>query len=161
MGYWDRTVNTATATNRPQNRRIKRRHPRTIWSGQWIRECPGWKRHITETSGQNSKWWNSPAFVVFLSCRAVAAVEELLDLRYLWQPYLLCHRTKPTEIFSENTLNCGLKRMCYLGRLTGYGIGATISTALNELAYPKEWREARLSHSAINPVTAAYNNAGM
>ncbi|GAA5103707.1 hypothetical protein GCM10023211_00370 [Orbus sasakiae] len=52
---------------------------------------------------------------------------------------------------SENTLNTALKRIGYSDRLTGHSIPATISTALNELGYPKEWIEAQLS--------AAYNHA--
>lgn len=100
-----------------------------------------------------------PPFVVPLSRQVVAVVEQLLDLRYPWQPYLLSHRTKPTEIISENTLNCGLKRMGYHGRLTEHGIRATISTALNKLGYPKEWIEAQLSHSDKDQVRAAYNHA--
>jgi hypothetical protein len=38
---------------------------------------------------------------------------------------------------SENTVNVALKRLGYEDRLTGHGIRATISTALNELGYPK------------------------
>ena len=43
--------------------------------------------------------------------------------------------------------------------LTGHGIRATISTALNELGYPKEWIEVQLSHADPNKIRAAYNHA--
>ncbi|QIQ21480.1 tyrosine-type recombinase/integrase [Zophobihabitans entericus] len=100
-----------------------------------------------------------PPFIVPLSRQAIEVVQELLDLRAPWQTYLLCHRTKPTEIISENTLNSGLKRIGYHGRLTGHGIRATLSTALNELGYRKEWIEAQLSHSDKDQIRASYNHA--
>lgn len=43
---------------------------------------------------------------------------------------------------SENTFNAALKRMGYKDQLTGHGIRATISTALNEFGYPKVWVDA-------------------
>jgi len=60
---------------------------------------------------------------------------------------------------SENTLNGALHRMGYANRLTGHGIRATISTALNELGYRKEWIEVQLSHVGPNQVRTAYNHA--
>lgn len=44
-------------------------------------------------------------------------------------------------------------------RLTGHGIRGTISTALNEIGYPKIWVDAQLSHSHPNKVSSAYNHA--
>lgn len=49
--------------------------------------------------------------------------------------------------------------MGYEGRLTGHGIRGTISTALNEIGYPKIWVDAQLSHSDPNKVSSAYNHA--
>jgi len=49
--------------------------------------------------------------------------------------------------------------MGYTNRLTGHGIRATISTALNELGYRKEWIEVQPSHVDKNQVRAAYNHA--
>jgi len=49
--------------------------------------------------------------------------------------------------------------MGYANRLTGHGIRATISTALNELGYRKEWVEVQLSHVDPNQVRAAYKHA--
>ncbi|WP_034017070.1 tyrosine-type recombinase/integrase, partial [Pseudomonas aeruginosa] len=60
---------------------------------------------------------------------------------------------------SENTLNAALKRMGYEDQLTGHGIRGTISTALNEIGYPKIWVDAQLSHSDPNKVSSAYNHA--
>src|SRR5690606_31512031 len=42
---------------------------------------------------------------------------------------------------------------------TGHGIRATISTALNEIGYPKVWVDAQLSHVDPNKVSATYNHA--
>jgi hypothetical protein len=49
--------------------------------------------------------------------------------------------------------------MGYATRLTGHGMRGTLSTALNEIGYPKAWVEAQLSHSDPNQVRAAYNHA--
>lgn len=39
--------------------------------------------------------------------------------------------------------------------LTGHGIRATVSTALNELGYHKDWVEAQLSHADTNQIRRA------
>lgn len=49
--------------------------------------------------------------------------------------------------------------MGYKDQLTGHGIRATISTALNELGYHKDWVEAQLSHADPNQIRASYNHA--
>jgi hypothetical protein len=49
--------------------------------------------------------------------------------------------------------------MGYEDRLTGHGIRGTISTALNEIGYPKVWVDAQLSHADPDKVSAAYNHA--
>lgn len=100
-----------------------------------------------------------PPFVVPLPRQAIEIVEELLRLRFHGQKYVLPHRSEPQVCISENTLNQCLRRLGYKDRLTTHGIRATISTALNELGYPKEWIEAQLSHSDKDQVRAAYNHA--
>ena len=75
------------------------------------------------------------------------------------QQYLLTHRSDLKKRISENTLNAALKRMGYEDQLTGHGIRGTISTALNEIGYPKIWVDAQLSHSDPNKVSSAYNHA--
>ena len=71
----------------------------------------------------------------------------------------MAHRNNLQKRISENTLNGALKHMGYADQLTGCGIRATISTALNELGYPKEWIEVQLSHADPNKIRAAYNHA--
>ncbi|ONY84736.1 integrase, partial [Burkholderia cenocepacia] len=55
--------------------------------------------------------------------------------------------------------NKAVQLMGYEGRLTGHGIRGTISTALNEIGYPKIWVDAQLSHSDPNKVSSSYNHA--
>jgi integrase len=100
-----------------------------------------------------------PPYIVPLSRQATAIFQRLLALRPPGQKYVLGHRNEPTKRISENTLNGALKRMGYKDRLTGHGIRATISTALNEADYNPNWVEAQLSHSDPNQIRAAYNHA--
>lgn len=100
-----------------------------------------------------------PPFIVPLPTQAIAIIKELLSYRFAGQRYLLPHRTEPTQCISETTLNQCLKRLGYKDRLTTHGIRATISTALNEAGYPKEWIEAQLSHVDPNQARRAYNHA--
>lgn len=100
-----------------------------------------------------------PPYLVPLSRQAVAIIEELLAYRSPAQRYLLCHCSEPLVPISENTLNGALKRMGYKDRLTGHGIRATLSTALNELRYDKDLVEAQLSHADKDAVRDTYNHA--
>ena len=100
-----------------------------------------------------------PPFIVPLPRQAITIITELLSYRFSGQKYLLPHRTEPSLPISENTLNQCLRRLGYTDRLTTHGIRATLSTALNELGYQKEWIEAQLSHSDKDQVRAAYNHA--
>jgi integrase len=100
-----------------------------------------------------------PPYIVPLSRQAKAIFQRLLALRPPGQKFVLGHRNEPAKRVSENTLNGALKRMGYKDRLTGHGIRATISTALNEADYNPNWVEAQLSHSDPNQIRAAYNHA--
>lgn len=100
-----------------------------------------------------------PPYIVPLSKQAIEVVKELESISYKNQPYLLCHRTDPKLMVSENTLNKALHVIGYKDRLTAHGIRATISTALNEWEYPKDWVEAQLSHSDKDAIRATYNHA--
>jgi len=102
---------------------------------------------------------NIPPYLVPLPDQAVAIVQRLLECRFPWQKYLLCHQFEPKKIISENTINYGIRRMGYKDRLTGHGIRATISTALNEMGFNKDWIEAQLSHSDKDSIRGAYNHA--
>ncbi|WP_447792096.1 tyrosine-type recombinase/integrase [Pseudomonas farris] len=100
-----------------------------------------------------------PPYIVPLSVQALEIVRHLLDQVLPAQRYLFAHRSDLTKRISENTLNGALRRMGYAHQLTGHGMRATISTALNEIGYPKVWVDAQLSHADPDKVSAAYNHA--
>jgi integrase len=100
-----------------------------------------------------------PPYIVPLSVQAIEVARYLLNVRKPAQRHLFRHRSDLRKRISENTLNGALKRMGYQDLLTGHGIRATISTALNEIGYPKAWVDAQLSHVDPNPVSATYNHA--
>lgn len=100
-----------------------------------------------------------PPYIVPLSVQAMEIVRYLLDQVKPAQRHLLSHRSDLKKRISENTLNYALTRMGYKDLLTGHGIRGTISTALNEFGYPKNWVDAQLSHTDPNQVSAAYNHA--
>ena len=85
-----------------------------------------------------------PPYIVPLSVQAIEIVRYDSELK---------------ERMRENTLNGALKRMGYRDLLTGHGIRGTMSTALNEIGYPKVWVDAQLSHVDPNKVSATYNHA--
>lgn len=97
-------------------------------------------------------------YLVPLSRQAIEIVKELL-CTHPRQKYLIMSRSNSSREVSENTFNTALQRMGFKNRLVGHGIRATLSTALNELGYPKDWIEAQLSHSDKDKVRATYNHA--
>ncbi|PAU86603.1 integrase [Pseudomonas sp. WN033] len=100
-----------------------------------------------------------PPYIVPLSVQAIEIVRYLLEQVKPAQRYLLAHRSELKKRISENTLNNALKRTGYQDLLTGHGIRATISTALNEVGYPKNWVDAQLSHCDPDKTSATYNHA--
>ena len=111
------------------------------------------KRRVRNQDGE------IPPYIIPLPKQAIAIIKELLTYQARGQKYLLSHYSDPSRYISENTLNSALKRMGYKNRLTGHGIRATLSTALNELSYKKEWIEAQLSHSDKDQIRLVYNHA--
>jgi len=100
-----------------------------------------------------------PPYIVPLSVQAQEIIRHLLDHFKPAQVYVFPGERSLKQRISENTLNGALKRMGYQHQLTGHGIRATLSTALNEIGYPKNWIEAQLSHADPNKVSATYNHA--
>lgn len=98
-------------------------------------------------------------YLVPLSRQAVDAFKELIPLTGRFK-YLLPNRNDPHKQMSENTINMGVKRLGYGGRLTGHGIRGTVSTALYESGlWEGSWIEAQLSHADGNKSRASYNHA--
>ncbi|HRP94941.1 MAG TPA: tyrosine-type recombinase/integrase [Rhodocyclaceae bacterium] len=127
--------------------------------GLWIIPPENVKQLQEQMRKENKDCTEIPPYLVPLPRQAMAIVRELLRAKSPAQRYLLPHRSKPRERISENTLNAALKRMGYKDQLTGHGIRATISTALNELGCHKDWVEAQLSHADPNQIRATYNHA--
>ncbi|MBJ7223488.1 MULTISPECIES: tyrosine-type recombinase/integrase [unclassified Brenneria] len=127
--------------------------------GLWIIPPEVVKQLQTDMRKKGIRPQDVPPYIVPLSVQAIEVVRYLLAEFKPAQRYLLPHRSDLKERISENTLNGALKRMGYKDLLTGHGIRGTISTALNEVGYPKIWVDAQLSHSDPNQVSAAYNHA--
>ncbi|MFU5616619.1 tyrosine-type recombinase/integrase [Pseudomonas aeruginosa] len=100
-----------------------------------------------------------PPYIVPLSVQAMEIVRHMVEQFKPAQRYLFRHDIEMKKRMSENTLNSALKRMGYRDMLTGHGIRGTMSTALNEIGYPKVWVDAQLSHVDPNKVSATYNHA--
>lgn len=118
------------------------------------------RRHALQaTEMKHRKIHEIPPYMVPLSRQALDVVKQLVMLRHPAQHFVLSHRSQPTCPISENTLNHIIQRMGYKDRLTSHGIRATLSTALNELGYNRDWIEAQLSHSDKDPIRRTYNHA--
>jgi len=115
------------------------------------------RKHLTQKKRQRPT--DIPPYIVPLSEQAQEIVRHLLDDFKPAQVYLFPSERNLKQRISENTLNGALKRMGYEDQLTGHGIRATISTALNELGYPKKWVDAQLSHADPDKISATYNHA--
>ena len=100
-----------------------------------------------------------PPYIVPLSVQAMEIVRHMLEQFKPAQHFLFRHDSEMKKRMSENTLNSALKRLGYRDMLTGHGIRGTMSTALNEIGYPKVWVDAQLSHVDPNKVSATYNHA--
>lgn len=99
-----------------------------------------------------------PPYLVPLSRQAVEEVRKVHQLTGRYK-LLIAGRSDPSKPISDGTVNVALRRMGYEGRLTGHGIRATISTALNEMGYNEDWIEAQLSHAGSSKIRKTYNHA--
>ncbi|SCW91993.1 integrase arm-type DNA-binding domain-containing protein [Pseudomonas sp. NFACC05-1] len=99
-----------------------------------------------------------PPYLVPLSRQAVEEVRKVHQMTGRYK-LLIAGRSDPSKPISDGTVNVALRRMGYEGRLTGHGIRATISTALNEMDYNEDWIEAQLSHASGSKVRRTYNHA--
>ena len=127
--------------------------------GLWIIPAEVVKQLQASARQRGKRLQDIPPYIVPLSVQAIEIARYLLAQVKPAQRYLLAHRSDLKKRISENTLNAALKRMGYEGLLTGHGIRATISTALNEIGYLKTWVDAQLSHADPDKVSATYNHA--
>ncbi|WP_372387501.1 tyrosine-type recombinase/integrase [Xanthomonas axonopodis] len=127
--------------------------------GLWIIPVARLKQRKQLTKKKRQRYSDIPPYIVPLSLQAQEIVRHLLESLKPSQIYLIHGDKSLQEAISENTLNGALKRMGYEDQLTGHGIRATISTALNELGYPPKWVDAQLSHADPDKTSATYNHA--
>ncbi|MGU1062044.1 tyrosine-type recombinase/integrase [Pseudomonas aeruginosa] len=127
--------------------------------GLWMIPVARLKQRKLLTKKRRKRVTDIPPYIVPLSVQAQEIVRHLLDNLKPAQVYLIPGDWYLKKAISENTLNGALKRMGYEDQLTGHGIRATISTALNEIGYPKKWVDAQLSHADPDKVSATYNHA--
>lgn len=97
--------------------------------------------------------------LVPLSTQAVAILRALQPLtgngRYVFPGAR--SRERP---MSENTVNCGLRRLGWSGsEMTGHGFRSMASTLLNEQGWNRDAIERQLAHTERNSIRAAYNYA--
>jgi len=127
--------------------------------GLWIIPVQSLKQRKMLTRKKRNRVTDIPPYLVPLSVQAVEIIRHMLDDFKPAQKYLFSGVKRVTDRMSENTVNFAIKGLGYDGRLTGHGIRATISTALNELGYPKVWVDSQLSHADPNRISATYNHA--
>jgi len=127
--------------------------------GLWSIPVAHLKQCKSLTTKRRKRVTDIPPYIVPLSIQAQEIIRHLLDDFKPAQVYLLPGERSLKQRISENTLNGALKRMGYEDQLTGHGIRATISTALNELGYLKKWVDAQLSHADPDKISAIYNHA--
>ncbi|CUJ60060.1 Putative prophage CPS-53 integrase [Achromobacter xylosoxidans] len=127
--------------------------------GLWIIPVARLKQRKQLTKKKRQRFTDIPPYIVPLSLQAQEIVRHLLENLKPSQVYLIRGDKSLQGAISENTLNGALKRMGYEDQLTGHGIRATISTALNELGYPSKWVDAQLSHADPDKTSATYNHA--
>ncbi|VFR36341.1 Integrase [plant metagenome] len=127
--------------------------------GLWLIPVVRLKQRRQLKRNKRQRLTEIPPYIVPLSLQAQEVVCHLLATYKPAQAYLVPGQQSLKRPISENTINHALKRMGYEGMLTGHGIRATISTALNELGYPKVWVDAQLSHQDPNRISATYNHA--
>lgn len=127
--------------------------------GLWIIPVMSLKQRAMLIRRRRSRVEDIPPYVVPLSSQAQELVRFMLKKFRPAQKYLFASATRLAGRMSENTVNFALKRMGYDGLLTGHGLRATMSTALNEIGYPRVWVDAQLSHADPNQIRATYNHA--
>lgn len=127
--------------------------------GLWIIPVARLKQRNLLTKKRRKRLIDIPPYIVPLSVQAQEIVRHLLDKCKPAQVYLIPSDWSLKKPVSENTFNGALKRMGYGDQLTGHGIRATMSTALNELGYVKKWVDAQLSHADPDKISRTYNHA--
>ncbi len=89
------------------------------------------------------------------------AVDLLIELKSMSGNYQLVFpgRNNPNKPMSEASINQLIKRIGYVGKVTGHGFRHTMSTILHEYGFESTWIEMQLAHSDKNKIRGVYNHA--
>jgi integrase len=74
-------------------------------------------------------------------------------------PFLFPGTNNPKKVMSENTILYAIYRMGYHSRATGHGFRRTASTALNDMAFNRDYIEMQLAHAERSKSRGPYNAA--
>ena len=96
--------------------------------------------------------------LVPLSSQAVDLLNELKIMTGNYR-YVFPGRNDPNKPMSEASVNQLIKRIGYVGRVTGHGFRHTFSTILHDHDFDTAWIELQLAHVDKNPIRGTYNHA--
>jgi integrase len=112
--------------------------------------------------------WHIPAermkmrkpHIVPLAPQAIEILQTIKAWGFSSEFVFFSHHGKG-EVFSNNVLTSALKKMGYLGKMTGHGFRGLACTSLYEMQYNPKAIELQLSHVVGGKVERAYNDATM
>lgn len=96
--------------------------------------------------------------LVPLSTQALEIVQQLKVMTGQY-PLVFPGRNDPRKTMSEASINQVLKRIGYMGKVTGHGFRHTMSTILHEEGFNTAWIETQLAHVDKNAIRGTYNHA--
>jgi len=114
-----------------------------------------------------NKMWIIPAermktrvpHMVPLSRQSMKIVKEMMEMNRNSE-YLFPSYSRPRKPMSKNTILVAIKRMGYIGRMTGHGFRSLALGLLKEkLGYSHEIADRQLAHVPKNSVDRAYDRA--
>ena len=96
--------------------------------------------------------------LVPLSTQALNLLHELTVMIGNYR-YVFLGRNDPNKPMSEASVNQLIKRIGYVGRVTGHGFRHAFSTILHDHDFDTAWIELQLTHVDKNPIRGTYNHA--
>jgi integrase len=97
--------------------------------------------------------------VVPLSRQSIAILENQKEIAGGW-PLVFPSSVRPQQSISNNTILGAIKRLGYMGRMTGHGFRALAMSAIKqELGYRHEVVDRQLAHAPRNKIDKAYDRA--
>lgn len=96
--------------------------------------------------------------LVPLSTQALNLLHELKVMTGNYR-YVFPGRNDPNKPMSEASVNQLIKRIGYVGRVTGHGFRHTFYTILHDHDFDTAWIELKLAYVDKNPIRGTYNHA--